>query len=97
MYVAFIDFRKAFDSVIRSNFGAVLKKKSLKGKMYQAIFSLYNVVKSKVRGGNDLTELFMGPRGLKQGEKCSPVLFSLFIDEIADEIMQRGRHSIQLI
>ena len=62
--------------------------------MYQC---MYNVVKSKVRAGNDLTESFMCPRGLKQGEICSPVLFSLFIDELAYEIMQWGKHGIQLI
>ena len=39
----------------------------------------------------------MCPRGLKQGEICSPVLFSLFINELANEIMQLGRHGIQLI
>ena len=97
MYVAFIVFRKAFDSVIRSKWLAVLKKKSLKGKMYQAIVSMYHVVKSKVRAGNDLTESFVCPRGLKQGEICSPVLFSLFIDELANEKMQRGKHGIHLI
>ena len=65
--------------------------------MYQAVVSMYNVVKSKVRAGNDLTESFLCPRGLKQGELCSPVLFTLFINELANEIMQRGRHGIQLI
>ena len=59
--------------------------------------STNNVVKIKVRAGNDLTKSFMCPRGLKQGEICSPVLFSLFIDELANEIMQRGKHGIQLI
>ena len=59
--------------------------------------NIYNVVKSKVRAGNDLTESFLCPRGLKQGETCSPVLFSLFVKELANEIMQRGRHGIQLI
>ena len=39
----------------------------------------------------------MCPSGLKQGEVCSPVLFSLFINELAREIVQRGRHGIQLI
>ena len=39
----------------------------------------------------------MCPRSLKQGEMCSPVLFSLFVNELANEIMQRGRHGIQLI
>ena len=73
------------------------KENKSERKTHQAIVSTYNVVKSKVRGGNDLTGSFMCPRGLKEGEICSPVLFSLFTDELASEIMQRGRHSIQLI
>ena len=97
LYVAFIDFRKAFDYVIRTKLWAILRKNGLKGKMYQTVVSMYNVVKSKVRAGNDLTESVLCPRGLKQGEICSPVLFSLFINELANEIMQRGRHGIQLI
>ena len=97
MYIAFINFRKPFDSVIRSKLLAVLKKKGLKGKMYQAIVSTYHLVKSKVRAGLDLTESFVCPRGLKQGEICSQVLFSLFIDDLANTIMQRGKHGIRLI
>ena len=44
-------------------------------KMFRAVTSMYNVVKAKVRNGGDLTESFMCPSGLKQGEVCSPVLF----------------------
>ena len=64
--------------------------------MYQAIVCMYKVVKAKVRSGSDLTDSFVCPRGLKQGDICSPVWFSMFIDEIANEIMERGRHGIQL-
>ena len=78
MYVAFIDFRQAFDSVIRTTLWAILRKSGLKVQMYPAIVNMYNVVKSKVRTGNDFTELIMSPRGLKQGKICSPVLFSLY-------------------
>ena len=69
----------------------------MNGQMFRAITSMYNVVKAKMRAGGDLTESFMCPSGLKQGEVCSPVLFSLFINELAREILQRGRHGIQLI
>ena len=66
-------------------------------KKNHAMVSMYNVVKSKDRGGNDLTESFVCPRGLTQGEIGSPVLFSLFIDDLANTIMQRGKHGIRLI
>ena len=96
LYVAFIDFRKAFDSVARTKLCNILRKRGVKGKTYQAIVCMYNVVKAKVRSGSDLTDSFMCPRALKQGDICSPILFSMFIDELANEIMERGRHGIQL-
>ena len=67
LYVAFIDFRKAFDSVIRSKLWAILRKNDLKGKMHQAIVNMYNVVKSKVRAGIDLTESFVSQRSQAGG------------------------------
>ena len=63
----------------------------MNGTMFRAVTSVYNAVKAKVRAGGGL------PSGLNQGEVCSPVLFSLFINELDREIVQRGRHGIQLI
>ena len=97
LYVAFIDFRKAFDSVVRVNLWHVLKKRGIHGKMYNAITSIYHVVKARVRAGGELSDAFMCPLGLKQGEVCSPVLFSLFINELASEIISKGKHGVQLI
>ena len=57
---------------------------------------MYKVVIAKVRSGSDLTDSFMCPRSVKQGDICSPILFSMFIDELGIEIMERGRHGIQL-
>ena len=57
---------------------------------------MYEVVKARVRVGGDLTEAFMCSRRLKQGDSCSPVLFSLLINEIANEIVLKGKHGITL-
>ena len=96
LYAAFIDFRKAFDSVRREKLWIVLKKNGLKGKMYNALKSMYDTVLAQVRVNGDLTNMFSCPRGLKQGEVCSPILFSLFINELTKDITQEGRHGIQL-
>ena len=53
--------------------------------MYRAIKCMY--VKARGRVGGDLTECFMCPRGLKQGEICSPILFSVLINELVDEVI----------
>ena len=64
--------------------------------MCRAIQGMYDAVKTRVRAGGDLTQAFMSPRGLKQGDICSPILFSLFINELAIEIIQNGEHGIIL-
>jgi hypothetical protein len=96
LYAAFIDFRKAFDLVDRNCLWNILKKHGISGRMYRAITSMYTVVKSKVRVGGELTETFLCPRGLKQGDVCSPILFSFLINVLADDISQNGRHGISL-
>ena len=54
--------------------------------------SMYEVVKARVRGDGGVTDAFEYSRGLKQGETCSPILFSLLINELANEIEQQGKH-----
>ena len=64
--------------------------------MYKAVKSMYEVVKARVRVGGDLTEAFMYSRGFKQGDSCSPDLFSLLINELANEIVLKSKHGITL-
>lgn len=96
LYVAFIDFKKAFDSVSRKKLWGILRKNGVEGKMLQALRSMYDVVKTKVRCGLEFTDTFMCPQGVKQGEICSPILFSLFINELTKSIQENGRHGVQL-
>ena len=45
MYVAFIDFEKAFESINRKLIWTILLKNGIKGKLYRCIKSMYNSVK----------------------------------------------------
>ena len=96
LYVAFIDFRKAFDGISRVKLWLVLRKRGISGKMLNALKSMYSVVKTKVRVNGLYTESFQCPNGLKQGEICSPIIFSLFIHELTKEIRKNGKHGVQL-
>ena len=46
---------------------------------------------------NRLNEFFDRPVGLRQGNLPSPILFSLFIDEIALSLEQQGMRNIQIL
>ena len=67
LYVAFVDYQKAFDSVIRENLWNCLYKKGLSTKMLRVIKSMYENVLCCVKVGQDYTEFFESPTGVKQG------------------------------
>ena len=82
LYVAFIDFRKAYDKINRDLLLLKLQRIGVKGKLYENIKSIYANVAYliKVKGGY-LTPM-SSTRGLKQGGVLSLYLFNLFIDDI---------------
>ena len=94
LYVAFIDFEKAFDSINRNLLWPILLKNGIKGKLFRCIKSMYNNVKARVRCGAKLTEYVNCTAGVKQGDVCSPILFCLFINELALEVINKGRHGV---
>ena len=95
-YVAFIDFRKAFDSVHRNILFETLYNNGIKGKLLTAIKSIYKSVKACVRHSNICSDDFFCPVGLRQGCNLSPCLFALFINELADVFSHGNCNGIQI-
>ena len=81
LYGAFVDLKKAFDSVYHN---ALWLKLLLK-----IIRAMYDSVKCCVRHCGSYSEFFEVSVGLKQGETLSPILFSLFIEDL--ELYLQGR------
>ena len=82
LYVAFIDFRKAYDKINRNLLFLKLQRLGVKGLLYQNIKAIYKDISYliKVRGG--YLEPISSTCGLKQGGVLSPLLFNIFVDEI---------------
>jgi hypothetical protein len=97
LFVAFVDFRKAFDSVNRNALWNVLRQHGINSKLYKALKSVYNSVLASVRVDCKYSATFKCFQGVKQGCLLSPQLFSFFINELAMEIVKKGKHGIQLI
>ena len=57
---------------------------------------MYSLVKVRVRSGSLLTDYINCTAGVKQGDVCSPILFSIFINELAVEIINKGKHGISM-
>ena len=82
LYCAFIDLKKAFDSINHCNLWYKLFRLGIDGKMLRIIKNMYSIVKTCIKGNNSYSDFFDCIVGLKQGEVISPVLFSLFLDDI---------------
>ena len=57
---------------------------------------MYENVKARIRCGAKLTDYTNCTRGVKQGDVCSPVVFSLLTNELALDIIKNGRHGVSL-
>ena len=73
-----------------------VKRNNVKGKLFKAFHSMYSQVKACVRLNGDVSNYIHCPFGLKQGCMASPLLFSLFINALADIINSSGLRGIQL-
>ena len=83
-FTAFIDFKKAYDTIDRNLLFTKLHDIGIYGKMYQALLSIYKNVQCCVRVNNVCTEWFNVKFGLKQGCLLSPLLFNLYINDLAN-------------
>ena len=97
VYVAFIDYKKAFDTVDREKIWETLEKLKTSSKMVIMLKSMYSSVQACVRWGASLSEFFECSLGVKQECLFSPLIFSILISEVADSVRENGKHAIQLL
>ena len=90
-FCAFIDFKKAYDSINRDILWHKLEHFKLNNKLLGAIKSIYKNVLCSVKLNGFLTDWFGVKSGLKRGCSLSPVLFNLYINDLALKINALGK------
>ena len=89
-WLAFLDLRKAYNSVWREGLWEKMDRYGIGGKFLRVCQALYSSVKARVRVGATLSEEFEIRCSLRQGCVLSPCLFSLFIMDLAWELEEKG-------
>ena len=83
VFACFVDFQKAFDTVIHTGIKLKLLDIGISSSFYNVIKSMYNNSKSCIRVLQDkVTEFFSLNVGVKQGDNLSPNLFKIFINDL---------------
>jgi len=83
LFITFIDFKKAFDSIDRDMMFAILRHYGIPEKIVSAIRALYDNSKSQVYVNGQFSEPFDVTTGVLQGDVLAPFLFIIVIDYIS--------------
>ncbi|CAH8472212.1 unnamed protein product [Schistosoma guineensis] len=95
LYINFIDYEKAFDSMDRTTLWKLLRHYGVPQKIVNIIQNSYDGLHCKIVHGGQLTKLFEVKTGVRQGCLLSPFLFLLVIDWIMKTSTSEGKRGIQ--
>ena len=82
LYAAFIDFKKAYDTVDREKLLRKLQEAGVSGIFLRNIKALYTKTEYQIKLKKGLLKAISSNLGLKQGCPLSPILFNIYISDI---------------
>ena len=86
LFAAFIDLKKAFDFVDRAILWRKVMAMNINGKILNVIKNMYSKAKSCVKNGGSISDTFTCHSGVRQGENLSPLLFSIFLNDMEQSL-----------
>jgi hypothetical protein len=86
LYVCYVDFKKAYDTIPRDLLWHKLQRIGVHGDFLRAVQALYAEVPMGVQFADGMSATFDSLLGVKQGCPLSPTLFGIFIDDFQAEL-----------
>ena len=95
LYIEFVDYEKAFDSIDRPTLWNLMRHYGIPDKITNIIKNSYEGMNCRVVHGGQLTDAFQVRTGVRQGCLMSPFLYLLVIDWIMRTSTEGRRSGIQ--
>ena len=89
-YAFFLDVQKAYDTVWRDGLWVKLWEMGVKGKMWRVTKNMYEASRSAVLLEGEKSPAFSVEQGVAQGCSLSPILFSVFINDLLKDVEEAG-------
>jgi hypothetical protein len=86
-FAAFVDFFKAFDTIPRDLLWRRIEEIGIPGELLAVLRAMYQDVRCHVHTPEGLTDAFESTWGVKQGCPLSPLLFSLYVDPLEEQLL----------
>ena len=86
MYLCFVDFKQAFDTVWHIGLLYKLAERGISSKMYRIIKDMYGKINVCVQSGNGVSPFFSSIIGVRQGDNLSPTLFNWFLHDLPSSL-----------
>lgn len=90
LFLTFVDFKKAFDSIDREAMFAILRHYGIPAKIVGAIRVLYDNSSAQVYVGGEKSTPFNITTGVLQGDVLAPFLFIIVIDWIMTQLAEKN-------
>lgn len=97
LHCAFVDFEKAFDFVHRNSLFFKLLQNNVNGRFLRIIQNMYEGIKSYIRHNDECSGFFKCELGVRQGENLSPVLFSLYLNDLQSYLEEHNIKGLESI
>ena len=95
LYMNFIDFEKAFDSVHHESLWIIMKKYGIPEKIVRMVKLFYEDFQCAVEDQGEICEWFKIKTGVKQGCNMSGFLFLIVMDWVMRRTVQDGENGIR--
>jgi len=82
LYVCFVDFSSAFDTIWRNGLIYKLIHSGVDGNFIKIIHSMYSSVQFTVKCSDKITDSFQSSVGVKQGCVLSPLFFNIYLRDL---------------
>ena len=86
LFICFIDFEKAYDSVWHKALILKLLRNGIYGRFTKMVQNIYLSTKSCIKSDGSLGETFKIYKGVRQGDVLSPSLFNIFVNDLPDAL-----------